>query len=410
MNPRSALIVATMDTKGKEVEYIQARLEELGVPVLILDAGIIGESPFPVTVSRKETAEAGGVSLDEVRGLRDEGKAIAIMTSGATLIAKKLYDQGRVGGIISIGGSMGTTIGTGVMRAFPVGFPKIMISTMASGNTRPYVETRDIMMVFSICDLSGINRVTGRVLRNAANALAGMLGDETGYIPETNPVIALSTLGTTEACSQIIRAAFEKKGYEVLVFHTTGAGGGALEEIVREENLTGVIDLSLCEIGNHVFGGDYDAGSNRGAGSLEKGIPTIVVPGNIDILGGGPLRMAQVRFPGRHFHVHNPAITAIRTNKKEIGVIAEIIARNCNQAQGPVSCIVPAGGFSAWDRLGCPFYDPEASEFFIQVLKKELFETVPLQVLPYNINTAAFAEMVISCMEQLLRTKAEASH
>jgi|WetSurMetagenome_2_1015567.scaffolds.fasta_scaffold105391_2 uncharacterized protein (UPF0261 family) len=410
MNQRAALIVATMDTKGKEVEYIHARLGELGVPVLILDAGIIGESPFPITVGRKETAEAGGLSLDEVRSLRDEGKAIATMTTGATLIAKGLYEQGRIGGIISVGGSMGTTLGTGVMRAFPVGFPKIMISTMASGNTRPYVGTRDIMMVFSICDLSGINRVTGRVLRNAANALAGLLRDETGYIPETNRVIALSTLGTTEVCSQRIRTAFEEKGYEVLVFHTTGAGGEAMEEIIREENVTGVIDLSLDEIGNHEFGGDYDAGSNRGIGGLEKGIPTVVVPGNIDILGGGPLRMAQVRFPGRRFHVHNPAITAVRTTKKEIGAIAEIIARCCNQARGPVSCIVPAGGFSLWDQLGGPFYDPEASEFFIQVLKEKLSDTVPLQVLPYNINIPAFAETVITCMEQLLQTNAEAAH
>jgi uncharacterized protein (UPF0261 family) len=402
MTERAALIVATMDTKGKEVQYLTECIQESGLTVLTLDAGILGEPPFPASVPREEVALAGGMPFNQVRDSGDEAKAIAVMTSGAKAIAKRLYAEGTIGGIIGIGGAMGTIMGTGVMRSFPGGFPKVMISTMASSNTRPYVGTKDIMMLYSICDLSGVNRVTGKVLRNAANALAGMLRDKKGYVPNSAPVIAISTLGTTEICSQRIRAAFEGKGMEVLVFHTTGAGGQAMEEVIDEEPITAVIDLSLDEIGNNRFGGDYDAGPDRGSSALQKGVPTVIVPGNIDFLGGGPLKMAQLRFPGRRLHVHNAAITAVRTTQEEVNAIAGIIAMRCNEARGLVSCLVPAGGFSAWDLPGGPFYDPDAVNSFTRTLREALSPAVPLQVLPFNINTPEFADAVIETMEDLL--------
>ena len=402
MKERAALIVATMDTKGKEVQYLSECIQESGLTALTLDGGTLGESPFPTSVTRDEVALAGGMPLRQVQDLGDEAKAIAVMTSGATAIAKRLYKEGRIGGIMSIGGAMGTIMGTGVMRSFPAGFPKVMISTMASSNTRPYVGTKDIMMLYSICDLSGVNRVTGKVLRNGANALAGMLRDQLGYVPTAAPVLALSTLGTTETCSQRIRAAFETKGMEVLVFHTTGAGGQAMDEVVSEEEITGVIDLSLDEIGNNRFGGDYDAGPDRCSAALRKGVPTVVVPGNIDFLGGGPLKMAQLRFPGRRLHVHNSAITAVRTTQEEVNAVAGIIAMRCNEARGLVSCLVPAGGFSAWDQPGGPFYDPDSVDSFSRTLRDALSPAVPLQVLPFNINAPEFADAVIATMEELL--------
>jgi uncharacterized protein (UPF0261 family) len=342
------------------------------------------------------------MKLEEVQNLGDEGKASQAMTSGAVRCALDIFKEGKIHGIISLGGSMGTTLGTAVMRAFPVGFPKVMISTMASSNTRPYVGSRDILMLHSVCDFSGINRITGKVLRNGALALAGMIKGRGGYATAATPVIVLSTLGTTEACSKKVRQALEEMGYEVLIFHSIGSGGEAMEDIIREEDVAGVIDLSLNEIGNHQFGGDYDAGPERGRGALQKGVPTVLVPGNIDILGGGPLRIAQQRFPGRLYHVHNAAITAMRTTRQEIEVIAGILASNCNEARGPLSCIVPTEGFSAFDRRGSPFYDPDASRSFIEAFKGQLSPRVPLQILPYHINDPEFAEKVIAAMDELL--------
>ncbi len=402
VDKRAALIVASMDTKGREVEYLCGCFRESGVAVLTIDAGILGEAPFPVTVTREEVAFAGGTPLADLQKEGDEGKAISVMQKGAAVWAQRLYRDGRIGGIISIGGSMGTALATGVMRLFPVGFPKVMISTMASSNTRPYVGTRDILMLYSVCDFSGVNRITGRVLRNGAFALAGMIGGSREYVAPPTPAIALSTLGTTEPCSQRIRQAFEEKGYDILVFHTTGTGGEAMEEMINEGGVTAVIDLSLDEIGNHLFGGDYDAGPDRGSGALRKGLPTVLVPGNVDILGGGPFKMAQLRFPGRLHHVHNAAITAVRTTQEELEAIANRIASYCNQATGPLACVVPTGGFSAFDRKGGPFYDPGASRFFADLFGRLLSPVVPLRILPHHINEPPFAEAVIAEMEALL--------
>lgn len=394
-----------MDTKGKEVLYLDACFREFGIPVLTMDAGIIGESPFPVSITRDEVSREAGMTLTDVQNIGDEGKALALMVKGAVRCTQNLFRGSRIQGIIGLGGSMGSTLGTGVMRSLPVGFPKVMISTMASSNTRPFIGSKDILMLYSVCDISGINRILGKVLRNGALALVGMIKGLKDFPPPTTPLIALSTLGTTEACSRRVSKAFEDKGYEVIVFHAQGSGGAAMEEMVQEEEVEGVIDLSVSEIGDHQFGGDYDAGPDRGRAALQKGIPTVLVPGNIDFLGGGPLKIAQQRFPGRILHVHNAAITAVRTTKQEMEVVAKILAKYCNQAKGPVSCIVPRGGFSAFDHKGGPFYDPDASKFYAATFKSRLLPSVPLQILPYHINDPEFSEAVIEAMNGLLRNK-----
>ena len=321
-----------MDTKGNEVLYLGSWLKEFGIPFLTLDAGIMGESPFPVTISREEVALAGGMSLSEVRSMGHEGKALAVMVTGAIQWAKDLYQKGKIRGILGLGGSMGTTLGTGVMRAFPIGFPKVMISTMASRNTRAFVGTKDILMLHSVCDLAGINRITNKVLRNGALAIAGMArGPLVSPLP-SKPLVALSTLGTTEACAQKVRQYLESKGKEVVVFHTVGSGGEAMEEMIHEEEVEAVIDLSLHELVDHFFGGDYDAGPSRGSAALKKGVPTILVPGNIDFLVTGPLPTAERRFPGRIYHVHNAAITTIRSVPRRGGSC-------CRNSRSNVQCI-----------------------------------------------------------------------
>jgi uncharacterized protein (UPF0261 family) len=370
-----------------------------------MDVGILGESPIRAQISAREVAKAAGWSLDQLRLVGNEGKALEIMIRGATERALSLYRAGRIQGILSLGGSMGTDMGTSIMRAFPLGFPKVMISTLASHNTRPYVGTRDIMMLNAVCDLCGLNRITERVLKNGVLAVAGMAKAYAEYGKPLKPLVLLSTLGTTEPCSQGIKRALEKEGREVVVFHTTGTGGKALEETVREEEVEAVIDISLTELGNNLIGGEFDAGPTRGQTALEKGIPVIFVPGNTDFFSTGSLSFAKQRFPGRHYHIHNAAITAIRVEHTEIVKVAERLAALCNAGRGPRVILVPLSGLSSFDQPDGPFHDPQAPALFHETLKRQLHQGTELRVFPYHVNDPAFAKEVVRTWQMLCSLK-----
>lgn len=401
---RVALIVVTMDTKGQEALFIAECLKKEQIPVKILDGGIKGKSPVPVEITREEVAVAGGKTLTEVQNIGHEGKALKVMTEGAIKCARKLYRQKKFHGIIGLGGSMGTTLATGVMRAFPVGLPKVMISTMASRDTRAFVGTKDILMLHSVCDLVGLNRITEKVLGNGARALAGMLlhSNESNGSSD-KPLVFLTTLGTTEVCAQTARAALEERGNEIIIFHTVGAGGMAMEEMLADEDVAAVVDLSLHEIADHRFGGDYDAGPHRGSVALQKAIPTIMVPGNIDFLVTGPLDIARRKFPNRKYHVHNAAITVVRTNHEELKELARYMAGLANEARGSLAILVPLSGFSAFDSPEGPLPDPEAPEVFAWVLQQNLSPRVNLKLLPHHINDAEFTRAVIDALDALLQ-------
>jgi uncharacterized protein (UPF0261 family) len=385
-----------MDTKCQEALYLADCLKAEGIAVKIMDAGIKGQCPTPVDIPREKVARAGGKSLEEVQTIGHEGEALEVMTNGAIQCARELHRQNQIQGVIGLGGSMGTTLGSGVMRSFAVGLPKVMISTMASRDTRAFVGTKDILMLHSVCDLVGLNRVTKKILRNGALALAGMLRSAvTNDASEQKHLVFLSTLGTTEACAQQIRKALEEKNNEVVTFHTVGSGGKAMEEMIQQENVSVLIDLSLHEIADHLFGGDYDAGPKRGSVALALKIPTILVPGNIDFLVTGRLENAKKQFPNRPYHVHNAAITVVRTKQKEIEILAETIAGLCNKAGGPVKILVPMSGFSAFDHKEGPLHDPEAPENFIKRLEKNLDDKSCLNPLPFYINDSEFAQAII---------------
>jgi uncharacterized protein (UPF0261 family) len=391
-----ALLVATMDTKGREATFLADCLKEEGIAVKIIDAGIRGQYQNPVDVTREAVARAGGKSLQEVQNIGHEGKALEIMTNGAIQCAQELYRQNRIQGVIGLGGSMGTTLGSGVMRSFPVGFPKVMISTMASRDTRAFVGTKDILMLHSVCDLVGLNRITRKILRNGALALAGMLRSAAADDDAAQkPLVFVSTLGTTEATAQQIRKTLEEKNNEVVIFHTVGSGGKAMEEIMRLEDVSILIELSLHEMADHRFGGDYDAGPRRGAEALDRKIPTILVPGNIDFLVTGPLESARKQFPKRPYHSHNAAITVVRTNQEEITILAQVIADLCNKAKGAVKILVPMHGFSAFDHKDGPLHDPQAPEIFVKALEKNLDDRSCLNALPLYINDPEFAQAII---------------
>jgi uncharacterized protein (UPF0261 family) len=242
----------------------------------------------------------------------------------------------------------------------------------------------------------GLNRVTKKILRNGALALAGMLRSAVpDDAAEQKPLVFVSTLGTTEACAQQIRKSFEEKNNEVIIFHTVGAGGKAMEEMIEQEDVSVLVDLSLHELADHRFGGDYDAGPQRGTAALDRKIPTILVPGNIDFLVTGPVENAQKQFPNRPYHVHNAAITVVRTNQEEIEMLAQTIAGLCNKAKGIVKILVPMNGFSAFDHKEGPLHDPEAPEIFIKILEKSLDDKSCLNALPFYINDPEFAQAII---------------
>ncbi len=397
MNHRAvALLVATLDSKFQEAMYLADCLKAEGIAVKIMDAGIRGQCPTPVDIPREKVARAGGKSIEEVQTIGHEGQALEVMTNGAIQCARELHRQKKIQGVIGLGGSMGTTLGSGVMRSFAVGLPKVMISTMASRDTRAFVGTKDILMLHSVCDLVCLNRVTKKILRNGALALAGMLRSAVpDDASEQKPLVFVSTLGTTETCAQQIRKALEEKNNEVVIFHTVGSGGKAMEEMIQQENVSVLIDLSLHEIADHLFGGDYDAGPKRGSVALALKLPTILVPGNIDFLVTGPLENAKKKFPNRPYHVHNAAITVVRTKQKEIEMLAETIASLCNKAGGPVKILVPMNGFSAFDHKEGPLHDPEAPEIFIKRLEKNLDDKSCLNPLPFYINDSEFAKAII---------------
>lgn len=401
---KSVLIVSTMDTKAKESSFLRDCLESQGLTALLLDAGIRGRSPIPVYIGRDQVAEAAGSTLSDVQQSGHEGRALDTMISGAIRCAKATYDQGKIHGLIGLGGSMGTTLGTAVMRAFPVGFPKVMISTMASRNTRSFVGTKDILMLHSICDLAGLNRITKVVLREGALALAGMVkgGQETAS--GSRPLAVLSTLGTTESCAVRVREALEKRGFEVVTFHTVGSGGEAMEALVREQDVNLVVDLSLHELADHFFGGDYDAGPQRGTAALEKGIPTLLIPGNMDFLVTGPLEVAKARFAGRSLHAHNAAITAVCIDAREMAQLAGAVSELSRKSKGPTALMLPMGGLSAFDSPGGPLENPSARRALAAAFKSDLPNNIRYIQSPHHINDPEFSKEVVDCVDGLLET------
>lgn len=385
------LMIVTTDTKAMEAGFIRQCLEDSGLKVYHMDPSVRETVEGGAEITPDRIAEAAGKTMPEIRSLNHEAKCLEIMTEGSVRCAQALHREVGLSGIIGAGGSLGTDLATAVMRSFPFGLPKVMISTMASGMTRPFVGTKDIMMVPSICDVAGLNAITRLVFGNSARALAGMAHGYSRLHGSDKPVIALSTLGTTEKCCSTIREFLEKNGFEVMVFHTQGIGGVAMDETILERDVSVAINLSLIEVGDYLCQGLFSGGPDRCKASLEKGIPTIFAPGNIDFMVGGPLEAAKVQFPGRRYHVHNPELTAVRAEAEEFLQVAEHMAGLIREAKGPVSFFVPLLGFSAHDSEQGELHDLALPPVFAEHLKKVLPGGVPLTVLPYHINDERFA-------------------
>jgi uncharacterized protein (UPF0261 family) len=392
--PRVLLII-TLDTKEAEAKFVRKCLEDAGVDVVHLDASIRKTLPG-AEIGPEQIAAAAGKTIEEVRSIGHEGKCQAVMTEGAIKLAVDLHRDEGLSAVLAIGGSMGTVLATGVMRALPFGLPKVMVSTMASGMTRPYVGTRDILMMHSVADISGLNSVTRSVFRNGALAAAGMAHGYLAAAGSGKPLVLITTLGTTERCANRVRAALEERGFETVVFHTNGTGGLAMDEIAREQNVAVVVDLSLVEVADFLHNGLLSAGPDRCKAALEKGVPVVFAAGNIDFVVAGPLEDAKARFPGKRYHVHNAALTAVRTEAPELKRVAEHMAGLIAQAKGPVAFFVPMLGFSAHDSPEGHLHDLSMPPVFAAHLKKVMPKGVPVIEVPRHINDPEFADAVIA--------------
>ena len=399
---RYILIIGTFDTKGEELRFLRDQILSRNQAARTLDAGVLQPSPPDVDISNEQVAAAGGKSLRELVQQRDRGQAVAAMTRGAAKIAQKLFAQGEIKGIISLGGGSGTVIGAGAMRSISVGIPKVMVSSMASGNTRPYVGTSDISMMHSVVDISGLNRISKPILRNAAGAICGMAGEKEESLSGERPLVAATMFGVTTPCVTEAKRIIEENGYEVLVFHANGPGGMAMEQLTGEGQIQAVLDITTTELPDELLGGKGSAGPHRLEKAGERGIPQVVVPGAMDMVNYFPDAIPP-QFRNRILYIHNPATTLMRTNVEENRQLGEIMGQKLSRAKGPAVVYLPLGGFSAIDAPGQPFFDPAADGAFMNALKRSLPSRIPVIERDAHINDPPFAREVAQALLKLLK-------
>jgi uncharacterized protein (UPF0261 family) len=392
-------VLGTMDTKADEVGYLAAEVRRLGHEPLLVDVGTGGPPGIVPAISREELAAAAGIDLVPLLARQDRGECVAAMAAAAAVLLPRLAQEARIGGIVALGGGGGTAIGTAAMRALPIGFPKLMISTLATGNTAAYVGGRDIVMFPSIVDFSGLNRISRLLLSRAAGAICGMVVGRPAAETLDRPVIVASMFGNTTACVGAARAILERAGYEVLVFHATGAGGRTMEGLIESGMACGVLDVTTTEWADELVGGILSAGSTRLDAARQARVPAVIAPGCLDMVNFGEPASVPARFAGRRFYQHNPQVTLMRTTPAECAQLGRILAEKINAYRAPTTVLFPAKGLSAIGEPGQPFWDPGADAALLAALQRDLRSDVPLVVLDVPINDPSFAK---ACAETLL--------
>jgi uncharacterized protein (UPF0261 family) len=414
----SVLLIGTLDTKGTEILFVRDLLHAAGVPVTVIDAGVQPHGHV-ADVTAEAVFRAAGTSLDAVRRAGDRGAGVTAAASGAAKLAADLHARGEVAGVLSLGGSAGTTIGTAAMRALPFGVPKLMVSTLASGQVRPYVGVRDILMMNAVVDVSGLNRVSRTIFTNAANAMIGMVSSSAGRnrdrqgaasnpLPDgrgsDEPLITATMFGVTTPCVEAARRQIEAAGFEVLVFHATGVGGQTMESFVGDGLVRGVLDITTTELADELVGGILSAGPDRLTAAALRGVPQVISLGALDMVNFGPPETVPDRFRGRRFYQHNPTVTLIRTTPDENDHLGKEIAHKASAAKGPTAVLVPLRGVSALDREGGAFWWPEADRALFDSLRLWMSPHVTLHELDLHINDPEFARVAAETLLAMIHS------
>lgn len=389
---KTIALVGTFDSKGEEYQYVKELLLSMGNKVFTINTGVF-ESLFKPDIDSAEIVNEVGEDICQIREQRDRAHATEVLANGFKRLLPKLYNQGLFDGVVSFGGTGGTSIVTPGMRELPIGVPKLMVSTVASGDTSAYIGTSDIMMMPSVVDVSGLNKLSRVIFQNAAAAISGMVNTTFEKVEEDRPLIAASMFGVTTPAVNYARNYLESKGYEVLVFHATGVGGKTMEALIDSGYFEGVLDLTTTELADELVGGVLSAGPDRLNTAARKGTPQVVSLGALDMVNFGPYETVPEKFADRHFYKHNPTVTLMRTTMEENQKLGEIIAEKLNQVTSETILMIPAGGFSAIDIPDGPFYGPEEDKMLIDTLTAHLDnDLVKVVACDEDINNQAFAE------------------
>ncbi|HTN76841.1 MAG TPA: Tm-1-like ATP-binding domain-containing protein [Pirellulaceae bacterium] len=399
-------LLATLDTKGPEAQFVRDRLREQGLAVRVVDtSGQDSAPPFAPEIDRAAVCAAADQSpVQKV----DRATAVRIAEHGAKRIVVAAHQRGELAGVLALGGSAGTTIGTACMRALPLGVPKLMVSTLASGNVRGYVGDKDILMLNSVVDIAGLNRISRAVLSNAAAAMAGMVRSPAVTALHDKPIVAATMFGVTTPCVLQAKNLLEAAGYEVLVFHATGNGGQAMESLIRDGQIAGVLDITTTELADELVGGILSAGPQRLTAAGECGVPQVVSVGALDMVNFGPQSTVPAKFAARKFHVHNANVTLMRTTPEENALLGAEIGRKVAASRGPAAILLPSAGVSAIDRAGQPFDDPVARSALFSAIRQANGQH-EVQELPLHINDPEFAAAAVAKLLQLMTSHAKAS-
>ena len=389
----SVLLVGTLDTKGHEFAFASELIKARGLPTILMDVGVMGPSKASPDIDAEAVARAGGATLEELRSGGDRNTALEVMTRGACEIASALDRNGEVSAVLGLGGSGGTAVATAVMRKLPVGVPKVMLSTLASGDVAPYVGAKDITMMHSVVDIAGLNRISRPIIANAAGAVCGMVEQDTPAGTD-KPLIAATMFGVTTPCVMQVQKELEAAGYEVVVFHATGTGGRAMEALIDSGFFVAVADVTTTEWCDEVVGGVLSAGPDRLGAAARKGIPQVVSCGALDMANFRGPDTVPTRFAGRTLFKHNANVTLMRTTAAECRTIGQRIAEQLNRAAGPVTLMLPLQGVSAIDKEGSTFYNAKANAALFEALRTHVEPHVNVVALDMHINDKAFAKAI----------------
>lgn len=400
----AVVIVGTLDTKSEEIGFARDVIAAQGIEVHLIDTGVMGEPEIEPDTTATVVAEAGGEDLEALQDAGDRGAAVEVMGKGAAEISTRLHDEGTLDGILGLGGSGNTSIATAAMRALPVGVPKVMVSTMASGDTEPYVGSSDIAMLYSVADIEGLNQLSRIVISNAALAMVGIVANHSDIKVEDKPTIGLTMFGVTTPCIQTAREWLEDHDYETIVFHATGTGGRAMENLIEEGIIDGVLDVTTTEWADELVGGVLSAGPHRLEAAGKRGIPQVVSTGALDMVNFGSEDSVPAEFEGRQFHVHNPQVTLMRTTREENNEFGRIIAEKLTAATGPTALALPLSGVSMLDAEGENFHDPEADAALFDALRENLDTDVELIELDANVNDEVFARAIAKKLHEYMQT------
>lgn len=400
---KTIAVFGTLDTKGREHAFVAAAIRARGCAALLIDAGGLGAPEVTPDITRQEVAAAAGIDLAPLVSRRDRGTMIAALAQAAPRFLEKLAAEGRIDGVISLGGTGGTAIATAAMRALPLGFPKVMVSTVASGNVAPYVGVKDIVMIPSIVDVSGLNRLSRQVFTRAAAAICGMVTDDPGTAVqetagEARPLIVASMFGNTTKAVDHARQRLEAAGFEVLVFHATGTGGKTMESLIEAGLVSGVLDITTTEWADELVGGVLAAGPTRLEAAARGGVPAIVTPGCLDMVNFGPRETVPAAFARRRFYPHNPQVTLMRTTPSECFQLGRILAEKVNLSTGPITVLLPLKAISIIGAPGQPFHDAAADEALFRAIRENLRGDIEMIELPLEINDPLFAEACASAL------------